>query len=154
MTHIHDLIDFSVVAYIVHDQNVLLVHHKQLGEWLPVGGHVELDEDPEEAILREIQEECGLDVELVGTRPAFSDADVKPLIAPQFLDIHRINDTHRHVGMVYFARGTSDAIVLKEDEHHGIRWFFPKELEDPQYKIRPSVFFYAEEALRALSQRD
>ena len=36
---------------------------------LPLGGHIELHEDPEQAALREAKEESGLEVELLGERP-------------------------------------------------------------------------------------
>ena len=35
---------------------------------LPPGGHVEPDEDPVQAVLREVKEETGFDVELVPTQ--------------------------------------------------------------------------------------
>ena len=57
MPHIHDLIDFIVDAYIVHNNSVLLILHKKLKIWLPIGGHIELNEDPDEALMREIKEE-------------------------------------------------------------------------------------------------
>ena len=61
MPHIHDLIDFTVAAYIVNNGKVALVNHLQLKRWMPVGGHIELNEDPEEALFREIKEETGID---------------------------------------------------------------------------------------------
>ena len=57
MAHIHELIDLTVSVYIVHKNKVLMIDHKTLGTWLPIGGHVELDEDTDEAIEREIKEE-------------------------------------------------------------------------------------------------
>ena len=65
MPHIHDLIDLTVSAYIVYDDKILLMHHKKLGAWMQVGGHVELHEDTDEAIAREIEEECGVEVTFV-----------------------------------------------------------------------------------------
>ena len=69
MPHIHEKIDFTVAIFVVHDGKVLLIHHRKLDKWLPLGGHIELDEDPEQAALREAKEESGLDVELLGERP-------------------------------------------------------------------------------------
>jgi 8-oxo-dGTP pyrophosphatase MutT (NUDIX family) len=46
-----------------------LVWHPRLGCWLPAGGHVEPDETPAQAGIREVMEETGLDVTLV-PRPA------------------------------------------------------------------------------------
>jgi len=104
MAHIHENIDFTVAIFVVHDGKVLLIHHRQLDKWLPLGGHIELDEDPEQAALREAKEESGLDVELLGERPPTTSPGTRALIAPRFLDIHRINATHEHIGMIYWAR--------------------------------------------------
>ena len=101
MAHIHDKIDFTVAIFVVHEDKILLIHHRKLDKWLPLGGHIELDEDPEIAALREAKEESGLDVELLGERPPTTESGTRALIAPRFLDIHRINDTHEHIGMIY-----------------------------------------------------
>ena len=104
MAHIHEKIDFTVAIFVVHAGKVLVIHHKKLDRWLPLGGHIELDEDPEQAALRETKEESGLDVELIGERPPTTGPGTRALIGPRFLDIHRINETHEHIGMIYFAR--------------------------------------------------
>ena len=108
MAHIHEKIDFTVAIFVVHDGKVLLIHHRKLDKWLPLGGHIELDEDPEQAALREAKEESGLDVELLGERPPTTGPGTRALIAPRFLDIHRISETHEHIGMIYWARPKND----------------------------------------------
>src|SRR5262245_47050988 len=110
MAHIHYAIDFTVAIFVVRNGQVLLVHHRKLAKWLPLGGHIELDEEPEIAALREAKEESGFDVELVGERPPINEPGTRPLIAPRFLDIHRITDTHEHIGMIYFARVKSGSL--------------------------------------------
>src|SRR6187402_1621383 len=118
MAHIHEKIDFTVAIFVVRQEQVLLVHHRKMNRWLPLGGHIELDEDPEAAALRGAQEESGLDVELVGERPPTSGDGTRALIAPRFLDIHRITDTHEHIGMIYWARPRNGALTLSTSEHH------------------------------------
>lgn len=54
MPHIHEKIDFTVQAFVVHKNKVLLRKHDKHGVWVGVGGHIELDENPNEAILREV----------------------------------------------------------------------------------------------------
>src|SRR5258708_8909570 len=147
MAHIHDKIDFTVAIFIVHGGNVLLVHHRKLDKWLPVGGHVELDEDPEQAALREAKEESGFDVELLGERPPTSGDGTRALIAPRFLDIHRITDAHEHIGMIYWARPRNGALTLAAAEHHDIRWCSPRELDGLEPPMSEAVKWYCLKAL-------
>ena len=118
MAHIHEKIDFTVAIFVVHEEKILLIHHRKLDKWLPLGGHIELDEDPEQAALREAKEESGFDVELLGERPPTTSPGTRALIAPRFLDIHRINETHEHIGMIYWARPKDGQMTLATEEHH------------------------------------
>ena len=151
MAHIHDLIDFTVAIFVVHGGKVLVIHHRKLNKWLPLGGHIELDEDPEIAALREAKEESGLDVELLGERPPTTEPGTRALIAPRFLDIHRISDTHEHIGMIYFARVKAGAVALAEAEHHDIRWVTAEELETLQPPMSNAVKWYCRTALREVA---
>jgi 8-oxo-dGTP pyrophosphatase MutT (NUDIX family) len=147
MAHIHEKIDFTVAIFIVHGGKILLIHHRQLNKWLPVGGHIELDEDPEQAALREAREESGLEVELFGERPPTSGAGTRALIAPRFLDIHYINDTHEHIGMIYWARPKHGSVTLAAAEHHDIRWCSSEQLDTLQPAMSDAVKWYCRQAL-------
>lgn len=39
---------------------VLLLNHKKIGKWIPIGGHVERFESLESAVIRELEEEIGV----------------------------------------------------------------------------------------------
>ena len=147
MPHIHDAIDFTVSLFVVRGAEVLLIHHRKLGQWLPLGGHVELDEDPEAAALREAREESGLEVELVGARPPVSGGGTRALIAPRFLDIHRISETHEHIGMIYFARPIAGETTLAPLEHHAIRWCDRAALDALQPPLSDAIRWYCARAL-------
>ncbi len=151
MGHIHKLIDFVVEVFIVHQDKVLLINHKKLNKWLPIGGHIELDEDPEEAVYREVKEESGLDIEIIGEKVPIEQEGIKFLYNSAFLDIHRINKEHRHIGMIYFARAKSAEIKLADEEHYEIKWFTEEELSDSKYNLQTDVQFYAKEALKKVS---
>jgi 8-oxo-dGTP pyrophosphatase MutT (NUDIX family) len=153
MPHIHDKIDFTVAIFVVQQAKVLLVHHRGLNKWLPLGGHVELDEDPEEAALREVREESGLDVELLGERPPTTEPGTRALLAPRFLDIHRISATHEHIGMIYFARPhhASPTLQLAATEHHAIRWCTYEELQALSPPLSGAIQWYCEQAIREVT---
>jgi 8-oxo-dGTP pyrophosphatase MutT (NUDIX family) len=150
MAHIHEKIDFTVVVFVVRDGKILLVHHRGLDKWLPLGGHIELDEDPEMAALREAQEESGLDVELLGERPPTDEPGTRALIAPRFLDIHRITDTHKHIGMMYWARPRRGSVTLASAEHHDIRWCAAAELDGLRPAMSNAVKWYCRKALEEI----
>ena len=156
MAHIHDAIDFTVGALIIHGGRVLLVHHKELDCWLPPGGHIELDEDPDQALFREIQEETGLtanDIEIISDqlpRESWPDGR-KELFRPQWMDVHLISTSHRHIGLGYVVRAKTDVVKLADGEHRAIRWFRLEELKDPDLRVPPMVIRYAGEAIRVAS---
>lgn len=150
MPHIHEKIDFVVGVYIMYGNRVLLAHHKGLGLWLPIGGHIELDEDPEDALFREIYEETGFtkdNITLIGDAriPSRDDEDFKPLLTPLYLDIHRISPTHRHINMTYFAKAATDSFVLNTAEHHDIKWFSREQIQS--LSLKEDVRWCALEAL-------
>ena len=159
MAHIHEKIDFTVAIFVVHDEKILLIHHRKLDKWLPLGGHIELDEDPEQAALREAKEESGLDVELLGERPPTTSPGTRALIAPRFLDIHRINETHEHIGLIYWARPkkigahgvTRPTAALAIEEHHDIRWCLSADLDNLQPVMSEAVKWYCHKALEEIS---
>jgi 8-oxo-dGTP pyrophosphatase MutT (NUDIX family) len=152
VAHIHEKIDFTVAIFVVRDSKVLLIHHRKLDKWLPLGGHIELDEDPEQAAIREAREESGFDVELLGERPPTTSPGTRALIAPRFLDIHRITDTHEHIGMIYWARPRQGALTLASAEHHDIRWCAAEELDRLRPAIAEPVKWYCRKALEEIGK--
>ncbi len=149
MPHIHELYDFVISVFIVHKGKVLLVNHRRYDEWLPIGGHIELNEDPAEALYREVQEECGLRVRILAPLPPVKHAGVKPLPTPSFMDAHRISDTHRHIAFVYFGVSAGNRVKLHEREHSEYSWLSKKDLSSRRFNLTKSIKFYCLEALKA-----
>nr|MBI4156259.1 NUDIX domain-containing protein [Candidatus Woesearchaeota archaeon] len=153
MPHINDKIDFTIEVFVVYENKVLLRKHDKYGIWLSVGGHIELDEDPNQAALREVKEEVGLEVQLYHNNQYSLDKqeNYQELIPPQFMNRHRINNAHEHVTLVYFARANTNKLILSEKEKsEGCRWFTKEELDDPQYQLKPDIKMYSQSALEKL----
>jgi 8-oxo-dGTP pyrophosphatase MutT (NUDIX family) len=109
---------FTASCYIIDDGGRLLLHHhRRLERWLQMGGHVEANELPHVAALREGAEESGL-------------RDLTPLIDAIFdLDVHPIpgakgEPDHAHFDIRYLMRtSTPDAVVVDRTESNELAWF-------------------------------
>lgn len=156
MAHIHDRIDFCVEVFIVNNGRVLLRMHDKHKIWLSVGGHVELDEDFNQAAIREVKEEVGLDITLWDSRkwPENSDEHYKELIPPLSMGRHPSatadKPMHEHVVAVYIGIAESDAVAIQYegDRSDEWRWFTRKELDTVE--LRTNVRNYAIFALETL----
>lgn len=160
MPHIHEKIDFTASVFITNGDAVLLRKHEKYHKWLPAGGHIELDEDPNQAALREAKEETGLDITLMGRAEdvPFEDKSLffKNLVLPSFMNIHAVGNKgpHQHIDFVYFAIAPTRTLAPREEEKaNEMRWFTAEELEDPTLDLWPSTKYYAKAALEALTKK-
>jgi 8-oxo-dGTP pyrophosphatase MutT (NUDIX family) len=98
--------DFTVAVFVVHNDHVLLHPHRKLGIWLPPGGHIEPHELPDEAALREVEEESGLIVELVGGYGVeiHDPGAPRQLVRPEGIQLEDISPGHQHIDLIYYAR--------------------------------------------------
>ncbi len=81
----------AAYGIVTHDDEVLLVRASSRSDvpgtwWLP-GGGVEFGEHPEDAVVREVREETGLDVEVAGPPRILSDLMSVPA---RNLDLHSV----------------------------------------------------------------
>lgn len=53
------------------NEKILLVDHKKAELWLPSGGHVEIDEDPTDTVIRECMEERSVAAEFWSKKSVF-----------------------------------------------------------------------------------
>lgn len=152
MPHVHDLYDFTVSAFIVHDGKVLLLHHKKLNTWLQPGGHIELDEDPEQALFREIEEETGLTktslkiIEPQGRALPFNlNSKHKRLPLPFDLNVHPFGDhpTHKHIDLCYLIKSSTDFINQNLVESNDLRWFSVDDLTTAKDELLEDIYVRA-----------
>ncbi len=120
--------DFTVATFVVHTGRVLMLFHRKLKLWLPPGGHIDPHELPDEAAVREVREEAGIEVELVGEH-GVDCADPRQLVRPEGIQLERIAPGHEHIDLIYFARPVAgDGHTLNLDECEGGGWYSPDEL--------------------------
>ncbi len=156
MPHLHEKIDFVVDVYLVYKHKVLLRKHDKYHQWFAVGGHIELDEDPNEAAIREVKEEVGMDITLYDgllSNPIITKQE-RELIPPFFLDLHSINEAHKHLSLVYFAYAPSMEVheMVEREKSTEIKWFTKDDLISCK-ELLPRVRKYALKALEVLKEK-
>lgn len=119
---------FTVTGFVSHPGGTAL-HWHRLGMWLPPGGHIEPDEDPIQAVLREVAEETELDVEIIPTVDRLFGYEHPPqLLPPAAMAVYdipgdrQLAEPHQHIDLIYFARPLADEPRLPEDGHDWA-WF-------------------------------
>lgn len=107
-------------------RKVLLVDHKKANLWLPSGGHVEIDEHPRDAAMRECFEELGIEAEFLKKDPVF--LTVTKTVG--------LTAGHTDVSLWYVLKGDHRALYKFEtEEFMAIQWFgfdgIPYDRSDP-----------------------
>ena len=124
---------FCASAFIIdpYTKKILLIKHKKNRKWTQPGGHIEGDETPEEAALREVYEETGLRVRLLGERFPREDDFIRPLGIQKNRKLKSDGEMHMHVDIIYVAVPNDDQeVVLNAEESDDIKWFSRNELEN------------------------
>ncbi|WP_324757312.1 NUDIX hydrolase [Haloarcula sp. GH36] len=146
---------FVATVYVVSDGAVALHEHDKLGMWLPAGGHVDRDELPHEAALRETSEELGLGVDLVAPRESIESETVESIPQPQHFLLEDINVDadgavgHQHIDFIFYGAADSREIDPGPGEQPADdwEWYTPAELDAHSDEIPADV---VEIGLRAI----
>lgn len=125
---------FNVTTY-VFDRNskeFLMIKHKKLNKWLPTGGHIKPNEIPDEAAVREVKEETGLEVELYSER----FPETQGLARPYGIQINIIEKgLHEHLDLIYLAFvSKSEVLTLNIKETDGINWFSIEQINNVDFE--------------------
>ncbi|MCI9585056.1 MAG: NUDIX domain-containing protein [Bacilli bacterium] len=129
---------FCASAFVINpiDKKILLVKHHLWDKWVQPGGHMEDGETPEEAAIREVYEETGIKITLLGERFPREDDMIRPL----GIQCNRKDNGEKHFDIIYAAVPNNEITDLViSNESYDIGWFSRKELENlsvfPDVKI-------------------
>lgn len=120
---------FTATGFLVQDEATLLHWHAKLESWLPPGGHIEPNEDPVQAVLREVEEETGVVAEVVPTGGVSSNLSYPREVPPPLtIMIEDIDDPargfHQHIDFIYVCRPKGRVEAVPD----GWRWVTREEL--------------------------
>jgi 8-oxo-dGTP diphosphatase len=136
---------FSVAVYARLGQRVLVIEHRRLATWLPVGGELEAGETPQDAARRELREETGLSGEFPVLAGALDGAPAGLLGYEE----HEAGSKGLHMNFVFLCEVTSEHVV-PNGEYASWRWVDRAQLTGLESPLNVRQFGFA--ALDARAQ--
>jgi 8-oxo-dGTP pyrophosphatase MutT (NUDIX family) len=118
----NELLVLPSVAILPRDQSgrILLVRVIDTGQWATIGGAIEPDESPEDAAVRETEEEAGVRVSL---------GHILGVIGgPGFRITYPNGDQTSYITTVFDATVISGTPTPDHDETSAVQWWDPGEL--------------------------
>ena len=130
---------FTVSGFVSQGGHTAL-HWHRLGLWLPPGGHIDTDEDPIEAVVREVHEETGIRAEVVPTASGYAYDHPRQLPPPVTIGVYDIPEPgrpHQHIDLVYFTRPLAGQSLALPEDGNGWLWVSEETLRNKEYLPRP-----------------
>lgn len=127
---------FSVAVYARRGDRVLVIEHRRLKTWLPIGGELEPDETPLEAAVRELREETGMTARFPALTGAL-DGVPAGLIG---YEEHQAGSKGLHMNFVFVAEVAPNAEVTPNEEFGAYRWVNRAELEQLESPLNVRQF--------------
>lgn len=146
---------FNVTVYIADSatKNFLMIRHRKLRKWLPPGGHIDLNEIPDEAAKREVREETGLNVDLYGEIFPEKSGLIRPYgIQRNIIELNK----HEHLDLIYLALVARAGCDVKQNfqETEGIRWYGIEDIERPEFDSFDATKQWCRRFYDMLSKKD
>ena len=121
-------------------------------DMVKAGANDTKDETPDDALIREIKEELGLDIELPGIVDLPIVGDTKRNLAiPFYVNVHSVGD-HDHCCLYYLCKLKNDnTLTVEKSELKDAKWFSKEELQ--QKNVPPDVREIALKAFEVYNDR-
>lgn len=125
----------SCGAIVINKNNKILLVHHNAGHWDFPKGHIENGETEEQTAIREVKEECNIDIEII------SDTYFTNTYSPK---TNVIKDVH-----YFIAKATSTKIINQQIEVSEAKWVDIEDVMDVlTFDIDKEIFL---KTMRALS---
>jgi ADP-ribose pyrophosphatase YjhB (NUDIX family)/quercetin dioxygenase-like cupin family protein len=137
----------AAVALFNSKKEILLLHRKDNDKWTMPGGTLEFGESLTNCALREVKEECGLDVELKDIIGTYTD--------PNIIVAYSDGETRQEFTIVYYGE-VRDSEIHLDEESSAYQWvplsmIQDLPLADSQRRRLNDVAHYMENGQRVLS---
>jgi len=129
--------DFTATGYVINPERtkILVIFHNKLQKWLPAGGHIEKNELPHEAALREVFEETGVTARIISDDPDMGltgkvDCQIpRPhSILYQIIPATSKDSEHIHVDFVYAMEAEETKVKIQLQEVSNVKWLTREEI--------------------------
>lgn len=129
---------FAVAVYARRGTQVLVIEHRRLKTWLPIGGELETGETPLEAAKRELREETGIEGAF---RPLVGALDGVPAGLIGYEE-HQAGTKGMHMNFVFVAQVAAGVDVTPNEEFGAWRWLHRAELDRLESPLNVRQFGY------------
>ena len=129
---------YCASSYVIDFKNkrILLMYNRKLNKWLQPGGHIKSDETPIEAAIREVFEETGIDIKIIG--PTFDNKNYQPIAQE-----HYINKVGDMIDTQFLSIPLN--YDLHNKENNLVNWFLidsiEKENVDDEIKVKTKILY-------------
>jgi ADP-ribose pyrophosphatase YjhB (NUDIX family) len=129
--------DFTATGYVINPERtkILVIFHNKLQKWLPAGGHLEPNELPHEAALREVFEETGVRAHIINDDPEMGlTGEVDCQIPRPYSVLYQIipqskkDVEHIHVDFVFAMEAEESALNAQIEEVSHVAWLTKDEV--------------------------
>ncbi len=149
---------FTVTGFVCNTEALLLHWHKKLQIWLPSGGHIDPNEDPIQAVLREAVEETGYVCEVVPHESPLPFSNIAQLPSPLKIIVADVGASatepaHQHIDMSYALRPQPGIARVPAELDHGFIWVTAEQLRSNKPLVASGVEASVPEDVRVIGLR-